>query len=149
MWPKKQVNKPFLKPAMFGCTLCRGQNLGILPGPLGHCLQMVWRRPTQNCRSKRCQLGASIPIWKWTELSESYGILAVRKSYFCNKMCQFFASLFMQHVIAIWSVRNLDTGSYFCNKMCQCFASLFMQHVIKRWSEVESFTIFENYVYSH
>ena len=24
-----------------------------------------------------------------------------------------------------------------------------IQHVIKRWSEAESFTIFENYVYSH
>ena len=74
MWPKKQVNKPLLKPAMFCRTLCRGQNLGILPGPFDLCLQNVWRTPTQNCRSKRCHLGAPIPIWKWTELCESYGI---------------------------------------------------------------------------
>jgi hypothetical protein len=74
VWPKKQVNKPLLKPAIFWCTLCRGQNLGILPCPFGHCLHTVWRRPTQNCRSKRCRLGDHIPIWKWTELSESYGI---------------------------------------------------------------------------
>jgi hypothetical protein len=36
----------------------------------------------------------------------------------------------MQHVIAIGSIRNLDTGSYYCNKMCQFFASLFMQHIV-------------------
>ena len=59
---------------MFCRTLCRGQNLGILPSPFGHCLQNVWRTPTQNCRSKRYCSGASIPIWKWTELCESYGI---------------------------------------------------------------------------
>ena len=76
MWPKKQANRPLLKPGMFCRTLCRGQNLGILPGPFGHCLQNVWRTPTQNCQSKRCHLGAPIPIWKWTELSESYGIYA-------------------------------------------------------------------------
>ena len=77
VWPKKQVNKPLLKPATFCRTLCRGQNLGISPGPLGHCFQMVWRGPSQNCRSKRCRLGAPIPIWKWTELSESYGMCSL------------------------------------------------------------------------
>jgi hypothetical protein len=45
-------------------------------------------------------------------------------------MCQFFASLFMQHIIAIRTIRNLDTGSYYFKKMCQFFASLFMQHII-------------------
>ena len=73
MWPKKQVNKPLLKPTLFCQTLCRGQNLEILLGPFAHCLQTVWRRPTQNCRSKKCRLGACILIWKWTKLSESYG----------------------------------------------------------------------------
>ena len=33
VWPKKKVNEPLLKPAMFCRTLCRGQNLGILPSP--------------------------------------------------------------------------------------------------------------------
>ena len=57
MWPKKQANKPLLKPAMFCRTLCRGQNLGILPCPFSHCLQNVWQTPRQNYRSKRCHLG--------------------------------------------------------------------------------------------
>ena len=62
VWPKKQVNKPLLKPATFCRTLCRGQNLRILPCPFGPCLQNIWRSPTQNCRSKRCCLGDPIPI---------------------------------------------------------------------------------------
>ena len=62
VWPKKQVNKPLLNPATFCRTLCRGQNFEILQNPLAHCLQSVWTRPTQNCRSKRCRLGDHIPI---------------------------------------------------------------------------------------
>ena len=57
MWPKKQVNKPLLKPVTFCQTLCRGQNLRILPCPFSHCLQNVWQTPRQNYRSKRCHLG--------------------------------------------------------------------------------------------
>ena len=74
VWPKKQVNKPLLKPATFCCTLCRGQNFKISQNPFAHCLQMVWGRPTQNCRSKRYRLGDHIPIWKWEELGGTYGI---------------------------------------------------------------------------
>ena len=74
VWPKKQVNKPLLKPAMFCHTLCRGQNLKILPSPFDHCSQNVWWTPTQNWWSKRCCLGDPIPIWSWTKLSKSYGM---------------------------------------------------------------------------
>ena len=42
---------------MFCQTLCRGQNLRILPCPFSHCLQNVWQTPRQNYRSKRCHLG--------------------------------------------------------------------------------------------
>ena len=73
-WPKKQVNKPLLKTGHFYPTPCSGQNLEILPCPFGHCLQTVWKRPMQNCRSKRCRLGDPIPIWMWPKLSESYGM---------------------------------------------------------------------------
>ena len=74
MWPKKQVNKPLLNPAMFCHTLCRGQNFEILQNPLAHCLQSVWTKPRQNCWSKKCSLGDHIPIWKWLELGGTYGM---------------------------------------------------------------------------
>ena len=74
VWPKKQVNKPLLKPAMFCHTLCRGQNLKILPSNFDHCSQNVWWTPTQNWWSKRCCLGDPIPIWSWTKSGGTYGI---------------------------------------------------------------------------
>ena len=78
VWPKKQVNKPLLKPAMFCRTLCRGQNFKISQNPFAHCLQMVWWRLTQNCQLKSCRLVDHIPIWKWAELGGTYGMYLVK-----------------------------------------------------------------------
>ena len=74
VWPKKQVNKPLLKPATFCRTLCRGQKFEILQNPLAPWLQSVWGRPMQNSQSKRCCLGDHIPSWKERELCGTYGI---------------------------------------------------------------------------
>ena len=103
MWPKKQVSKPLLKPANFCRTLCRGQNLKILPGPFDHCLQNIWSTPTQNCWSKRCCLGDPIPIWSWTKLSKSYGILI-----FCGTSLKVW-----QNITNIYKVSKYLYSTYF------------------------------------
>jgi hypothetical protein len=43
----------------------------------------------------------------------------------------FIASKLIQHVIAIGSIRNLDTGLYFCHKMCQ-FSNIKVDSTCKR-----------------
>jgi hypothetical protein len=86
---------------------------------------------------------------------------------------KFLAPKLIQHVIAIGSVKNLDTGSYFAINLVNFLAPKLIQFVIaivsiqnldtssyfainlvnfltpkliKRWSVAESFSIFENHV---